>query len=184
MQCPKCHTGDIIIRYGKYGFFAACNTFPRCNFNKSFEEAVLQILKQEGVNLYGWQHECYRCHKQTPVYTYFINKQLKPYMEYGIELGNLGLDTIPSIDRYLTKKYDSINRNFSKTRNCYTVSNNCIHCHALVGNFYIVDDPHDIFDDWMTGNLDHYLVEKIPFSVLNISKEELSGIGQEFVQIG
>ena len=87
------------------------------------------------------------------VYTYFINKQLKPYMDEHIELDSLGLDSLPPVDDYLKMKYSTINKNYSKTQHSCCTSNNCSHCNALIGNHFIVDDPHDIFDDWLTGEL-------------------------------
>lgn len=101
--------------------------------------------------------------KKTKVYTYFINKQLKPYMEKHTELGNLGLASFPSIDDYSKENCKAINNDFSKTQNSYCTSNSCSHCNALIENYYIVEDPHDIFNEWITGDLNKYIVEKNSF---------------------
>lgn len=100
-----------------------------------------------------------------------------------IELGNLGLDSFPPIDEYLRKNYKTINNSFSKTQNSYCTSNNCSYCNALIGNYYIVEDPHDIFNDWATGDLNKYIVEKIPFNKFNIKEENLVGLENYFSQI-
>lgn len=38
-------------------------------------------------------------------------------MEEHIELGSLGLGTLPPVDEYLKRNYKTINNNFSKTLN-------------------------------------------------------------------
>lgn len=183
MKCLKCN-GNMIVKLGQYGLFAACDNFPRCRNTMKLKNYLYEVLKSDGVIIYGWKHECWKCHKSTMVYTYFINKQIKKYMEDYTELGNLGLGSIPSIDQYLVKNYKNINNNFSKTRNCYSASNNCSHCNALIGNHFIVDDPHDIFNDWIRSDLNKYIVEIIPFSKLNIPIKELENLEDDFVQIG
>ncbi len=173
----------MIIKLGQYGLFAACDNFPNCRNTIRLNKFLYEVLKKDGINIYGWEYKCWKCGKNTKVYTYLINKQLKSYMGEHTELGSLGLDTLPPVDQYLKKNYKTINKNFSKTLNTYCTSNNCAHCNALIGNHFIVEDPHDIFDDWMEGNLDKYLVENIPFDKFNIKEEELVGLENYFVQI-
>ena len=40
--CPRCKNGVLVIRTGKYGKFASCSTWPRCNHKK----AMLQEANQ------------------------------------------------------------------------------------------------------------------------------------------
>ena len=183
MKCEKCNQGNIIIKVGQYGMFGACDNFPNCRNTKKLNKYLYEVLKIDGINIYGWDHECWKCHKTTKVYTYFINKQLKPYMDNYLELDSLGLDSLPPVDEYLKSKYPTINNNYSKKQNKYCTSNNCSHCGALIGNYYIVNDPHDIFNDWLTGDLNKYLVENIPFNVFDIKEENLSGLEDYFCQI-
>lgn len=183
MKCWKCHSGNMIIKLGKYGLFAACDNFPNCRNTMKLNKFLYEILKKEGIYIYGWDHECWKCHKKTKVYTYFINKQLKPYMEEHTELGNLGLDSFPPIDEYLKQNYKTINKNFSKTQKAFCTSNNCSYCNALIGNYYIVEDPHDIFNEWITSDLNKYIVEKIPFEKINVKEEDLVGLEGYFIQI-
>lgn len=183
MKCEKCGQGNMIIKLGQYGLFGACNRFPSCRNTIKLNKILYAILKQDGINIYGWEHECWKCHKKTKVYTYFINKQIKPYMDKYVELDNLGLDSVSPIDEYLKKNYKTINRNFSKTQNKYCTSNNCVFCNALIGNYFIVEDPHDIFDDWIVGDLNKYIVEKIPFHILNVTESDFTGLEDCFVQI-
>ena len=182
MKCMKCEKGNMIIKLGQYGLFAACDNFPNCRNTMKLNKFLYEVLKKDGINIYGWNYECWKCHKSTKVYTYFINKQLKPYMEKHIELNNLGLGALPPVDEYLKENYKTVNNNFSKTQNSYCTSNNCSHCNALIGNYYIVDDPHDIFNDWIEGNLDKYIVENIPFHKFDIKEENLVGLENYFVE--
>ena len=36
-KCPKCETGDLVIKEGRYGKFIACNNYPDCDFTKNIE---------------------------------------------------------------------------------------------------------------------------------------------------
>lgn len=173
----------MIIKLGQYGLFVACDNFPNCRNTIKLNKFLYEILKKEGINIYSWDYKCWRCNKYTKVYTYLINKQLKPYMEKHTELGSLGLDSLPPVDEYLKRKYKTINNNYSKTQNIYCTSNNCSHCNALIGNYYVVDDPHEILNDWLKGNLDKYIVENIPFNVFDIKEENLIGLENYFIQI-
>ena len=184
MKCSKCQNGNMKIKLGQYGLFAACDKFPNCRNPIKLNKFLYEALKKEGINIYGWDHTCWKCKKTTKVYTYFINKQLKPYMEEYIELGNLGLDSCIPIDEYLKANFSTINKNYSNTQHKYCTSNNCSHCNALIGNHFIVDDPHDIFNDWITSDLDKYIVGKIPFEKLNIQEEDLTGLEEYYIQIG
>ncbi|MEK7573484.1 MAG: type I DNA topoisomerase [Patescibacteria group bacterium] len=38
-KCPKC-SSSLVIRYGKFGKFLSCSTFPACDFTKPFVEEV------------------------------------------------------------------------------------------------------------------------------------------------
>ena len=38
-KCPKC-SAPLVIRFGKFGKFLSCSTFPKCDFTKPFVEEV------------------------------------------------------------------------------------------------------------------------------------------------
>lgn len=173
----------MIIKLGQYGLFASCDRFPNCRNTMKLNYFLYDILKKDGIFIYSWDHECWKCHKNTKVYTYFLNKQLKPYMEEHVELDNLGLGSCIPIDEYLRTHYPTINNNFSKTQNCYCTANNCEYCGALIGNHYIVDDPHDIFQEWLTGDLHRYIFAKIPLEELKLTSQDFRGLENYFVQI-
>lgn len=183
MKCNKCLEGDIIIKLGKYGLFAACNNFPNCRNIQKLSKFIYEVLKKDGIYIYGWDYQCWKCNKTTRVYTYFLQKQLKPYMDKNIEIGNLGLESIHPIDEYLKNNYSTININYSNTLKCYTVSNNCSHCGALIGNHYVVDDPHEVFNKWLTEDMHEYIVEKIPFAKIKLTEKDFTGLEEYFTQI-
>lgn len=37
-NCPTCETGDLIIRYGRWGKFIGCTNYPTCNYTEQFLE--------------------------------------------------------------------------------------------------------------------------------------------------
>ncbi|MEO0347802.1 MAG: type I DNA topoisomerase [Pseudomonadota bacterium] len=36
-KCPKCDTGELELRLGKYGAFIACNNYPECTYTRTFD---------------------------------------------------------------------------------------------------------------------------------------------------
>ncbi len=39
-SCPKCGTGELVIKDGRYGKFIACNRYPDCDYKESIEITV------------------------------------------------------------------------------------------------------------------------------------------------
>ncbi|BDV03435.1 MAG: DNA topoisomerase 1 [Candidatus Hepatoplasma scabrum] len=52
-KCPKCQTGDLIIRRSKFGnYFVSCTNFPKCRFimeNKEADLIIKEIMKDKKV---------------------------------------------------------------------------------------------------------------------------------------
>ena len=46
--CPKCETGDLIIKYGRWGKFIACNNYPDCRHTEPFLEKTGHLCPQCG----------------------------------------------------------------------------------------------------------------------------------------
>jgi DNA topoisomerase-1 len=44
-MCPKCGTGKLVEREGKYGKFIACNNYPKCRYIKKDEAAEAEREK-------------------------------------------------------------------------------------------------------------------------------------------
>jgi DNA topoisomerase-1 len=36
LTCPKCHEGQLVIKFGRNGEFLACNRYPECDFTGDF----------------------------------------------------------------------------------------------------------------------------------------------------
>ena len=41
-KCPKCKTGDVLIRVGKFGKFLACSKYPECEYKANFQAKIGQ----------------------------------------------------------------------------------------------------------------------------------------------
>ncbi len=39
-KCPVCHTGDLVIKEGRYGKFIACSDFPECKYTTNVQTPV------------------------------------------------------------------------------------------------------------------------------------------------
>ena len=39
-KCPKCKTGDQVIRVGRFGKFLSCSTFPDCDWTEQYVEKI------------------------------------------------------------------------------------------------------------------------------------------------
>lgn len=39
-ECPKCESGQLIIRWGRYGKFIGCNDFPKCRYTEPWLEKI------------------------------------------------------------------------------------------------------------------------------------------------
>jgi len=39
-KCPKCGTGELVIRTGRFGKFISCSTFPECDYTEKYDEKV------------------------------------------------------------------------------------------------------------------------------------------------
>ena len=60
-----------------------------------------------------------------------------------------GLGELPCVDQILEKEIPSIQPRYSNTVKSRYTANTCIHCGALQGRNYVVEDPHEIMDELM-----------------------------------
>ena len=58
MKCLKCNHGNMIIKLGQYGLFAACDNFPNCKNTMKLNKFLYEILKKDGIYIYGLDHVC------------------------------------------------------------------------------------------------------------------------------
>ncbi|GEM86151.1 type I DNA topoisomerase [Meiothermus granaticius] len=62
-ECPQCHQGQLVRRYGRYGSFISCSRYPECNYTRDESPST-------GI-------ECPKCHAGEIVQR--ISKRGKPY---------------------------------------------------------------------------------------------------------
>jgi hypothetical protein len=120
---------------------------------------VANFIKNFGIGIYSWKKECWKCKKETPVFSYYLCHDLSFADDYFIDFHGIGIGDLPSsIDKMLCDKYPTIKYDFNKA----CALNHCIHCGVLQGRNYVVDDPHEIFDDLLHDrNMKKYLIERI-----------------------
>lgn len=161
VKCDQCD-GHYVLREGKFGLFAGCSNFPRCKSTKKVHELVKQVIQTNGIKVYRWEKVCWKCGKTTPVYSYYLGYELEELDEYLSTFGLVGLGDLEPIDRMLVKEIPNIQERYSNTTKSKYVANGCVHCNALQGRHYIVDDPHEIFVDlWHDRTMDKYLYKTI-----------------------
>lgn len=147
IKCRTCDEGFYKVREGQYGLFGGCSKFPNCKSTIKLSNLVFEFLLNRGINIYCWERECYKCHNNTPVYSYFLYYELEDLDKTFTLMHGLGLGDIPWIDNQLMKDIKTIKKCFSKTTESIYTANVCSHCGALQGRNYIVDDPHEIMHD-------------------------------------
>lgn len=127
------------------------------------QEIKLAIAKC-GVQIYAWERECYKCHKKTKIYSYYLIHDLEKYFagDLGLEqCGEIGLGYIPSLDAFVAEQLPDagIKLRYSRSEEMRYFANCCSHCDCLQGRNYIVDDPDEIFEDlYMGGDMEQYRV--------------------------
>lgn len=174
VNCENCN-GHYIVKTGQYGDFAGCSNFPTCKSTKSIDYLVLKFIEEFGVNIYSWNRKCYKCGKETRVYSYFLSYDLSEIDEYfQMCFDNVGLGDIRAIDVELQDKIPTIKECYSKTINQRYIANTCEHCGALQGKNYVVDDPHEIFSDLnYNKNMKKYLFANLTMKDVSVIAKDI-----------
>ncbi|MBT2576912.1 topoisomerase DNA-binding C4 zinc finger domain-containing protein [Bacillus sp. ISL-8] len=173
VKCKDCN-GFYMLRSSDYGEFGGCTNFPKCKSKLSKSKFMLSFIKENGINIYKWEKKCWKCGKNTDVYSYYLHHQQLKSSANTTALVFAGIGNLKSVDNYLTNKYPSIQIKYSKTTNSRYTANTCIHCNALQGKNYVVDDPHEIFNDmYIQQCMKKYFVENVSDQLLNIKPEEI-----------
>jgi hypothetical protein len=69
---------------------------------------VYEYTKNYGVNIYAWDKVCWKCGKNTKVYSYYLSYDLSEVDNYFESFSNVGLGDINSMDKLLSTKYPNI----------------------------------------------------------------------------
>lgn len=174
IKCKACN-GHYKVRESQYGLFGGCSKFPNCKSTIQLPDLVFEFLSNRGVDIYCWEKECYRCKKNTFVYSYFLYYSLEELDGIFTMMHGLGLGDISWLDNFLIDNFKTIKKCFSKTTKSYYAANTCIHCGALQGRNYVVDDPHEIVQDlFHEHSMDKYLYKTV--SVTNNDSKLLSDL--------
>lgn len=161
IRCKQCN-GHYVLRDGKYGTFAGCSNYPHCKSTMKLFEFVQAFIKEHGINIYRWEKDCWKCGKRTPVFSYYLNNELEELDEDLGSYGPIGLGDLDHIDQLLGKEFSSIKMRYSNTTKSKYMANTCVHCGALQGRNYVVDDPHEIIGElWHDHHMGKYLYKTI-----------------------
>ncbi|PPE05933.1 topoisomerase DNA-binding C4 zinc finger domain-containing protein [Williamsoniiplasma lucivorax] len=147
MKCTN-DEGVLKLKHGSYGYFIGCTNFPKCKTTINSKEFIKNILSKEGVNIYCWKRECWKCKETTPVYAYLINYQLSKYIKEFEQFGDLfGPDhsSEDEITTWMLANIPSIKKMYSKTVGAKYPANTCVNCGVLQGAFMIFSEPDSLF---------------------------------------
>jgi ssDNA-binding Zn-finger/Zn-ribbon topoisomerase 1 len=182
IYCKNCD-GFYKLRESKYGLFAGCSNYPKCKSKMSIPELVLEFIHLYGINIYKWDKTCWKCGKSTPVYSYYLDYELESVeemSEHGLNITKkgfnvtVGLGDLAYIDNALSNEVSSIKPCFSKTTQSQYIANTCVHCGALQGRNYVVDDPHEIIAElWENHSMKKFLYKTIKIDSLLLLRDDI-----------
>lgn len=86
-------------------------------------EIQSDITTIRNFKIYKLMFECYRCHGNVPVASYYF------YHEHFQAIGDVG-----KLDRKLEKKYPFIKKNFDESLGREVIANHCPHCGLMIAN--------------------------------------------------
>lgn len=161
IKCRQCG-GSYQLRDGRYGVFAGCSNYPRCRSTLKLYELAAEFIRQRGINVYCWERCCWKCGKSTPVYSYYLSYELEELDEYFGSFPPVGLGDLTWVDQLLAREIPTIQMRYSHTVNASYMANTCVHCGALQGHNYVVEDPHEIIGPlWLDRAMGQYLYKTV-----------------------
>lgn len=118
-------------------------------------EKVYEYLKENGIYIFKYNKECFNCHKEIPIYSYYLGHQLenelgKRYKMEDFDIPNrhlydtVGIGVIDKVDEYLMNNISTIKKNYSRKMDKEYVSNTCEYCGAMQGINYVVYNPEEL----------------------------------------
>jgi hypothetical protein len=114
-----------------------------------YQEALDELASIREIPIYKWLKKCWSCGKETPVVTY----DFMDFVFYPI-------GSIEKLDLFLRQKYPFVKTKYSSTMELDVVTNICVHCEELQGNWFIMED----FREMQMNEVDFskLIVQKIP----------------------
>lgn len=135
VRCPIC--GDaLVVRKSQYGRFMGCRNFAisNCRFTMPIPQYILEFIKINSLNIYGWYKTCWNCGKKTFAYTYNPHYDLCVLGEEIVfnTLLEPALGEVPKLDQYMMTRFpNKIKIKYSQTRDDSYAANVCQHCHRI-----------------------------------------------------
>ena len=174
VKCQTCN-GYYVIKTSRTGdTFAGCSNYkPYSEKNCktiSLKKFIDLYFRKNGFNIYGWNRTCWKCHNETPVRTYLLNIDLSLADDYFEYFNNIGLGDVDFLDKYMSQKYTFIKMSYSKTVNDSYMANTCIHCKAIQGKNFIIDDPEILIT---SEEMDKYFIENISFEAFKANATDI-----------
>jgi len=113
-----------------------------------YQLAEEELSKIKEIPIYKWKNECWACHKETDMVSYYL------LFLYNFSIGN-----IDKLDKILAEKYPFVKKGYSKMQRRDVIANWCIHCGILQGNFYV---PEQLMERFNEGIEEELIDIKIP----------------------
>lgn len=101
--------------------------------NQSPFDNIENLADLREIKIYKWDMPCWKCEKDTPRVSYSF------CYKFNYSIGN-----VKKIDERLLEEYSFVKKVFSKTRGEEVIGNICIHCGALQGNWFIMEELSEI----------------------------------------
>lgn len=165
IKCKLC-SGHYVSKQGKSGAFFGCSNFPECKSTIDYNGFVSLVFAKEGISVYRWNRECWKCNRMIPVYSYYLNYTLNAYSDSTQAVfsnNNYGLGYNKPLDEMIAKDIPTLKMSHSKTEDVDYIANRCEFCDAMQGRYFIVDEPEEIEDDLEERLMDKYFYKKYDF---------------------
>lgn len=146
-------------------------------------EQVYRYLKENGIYIFKYEKNCFKCQIKIPIYSYYLGKQLENELgkRYKMENFNIpnrhlfdtvGIGEIEKIDEYLMQKIPTIKRSYSKMMECKYVVNTCPNCGVIQGINYTVYKPKEL-ENLTYEELKKKIWEKVDIDVIGLTEKEI-----------
>lgn len=175
LNCKECN-GKYILRDGKYGLFYGCSNYPKCHSTRSIADLTYSILLENGLAIYEFEIECWKCHKTIKIISYF------PYFDFCSidsnlikidQLSIIRLSVLDGIDKILEDDYSHVKKVYSKKAGFSYVANTCQHCGALQGSTMTLQNVFEKLNEaFKTKSVKQFITKRIVINQNVLSKVE------------
>lgn len=174
VDCMECR-GQYKINEGKYGIFAGCSNYPSCKSTLDLATFVLRYIQKNGINIYRWNKECYKCKRYTQVYSYYLDYVLEEIEGFSdVTSPTVGLGDISYVDELLSREIPSIQMRYSNTVQSTYMANTCQHCRSLQGRNYVVEDPHEILEElWHDRGMEKFFYKNLKIKNVAVLEQDI-----------